>query len=274
MAEAVPIGPLFISPCKTRRRAPTHPARPGSRRYHHGTVRQAASWQTDYLAYLQRTSLKEYTATEGNRGCDAMNAKPAPVGWAFWIQWVLASAASGAVTLSVTGTMVRAGRPSPVVVAAIFGLLLGASLGLTQWLALRQRIPMAYLWVLVSILGGLLLAISAFATGGPVGGPSGGAIIGAALGIMQWVVLRRYFSHAYVWWLASIVGFALGLTADETVGFGVGGAAGWPLGGACLGIVSGAITGAALAWLFRRPLLPPSSFPPLSHTPIPPHSQP
>jgi hypothetical protein len=188
-----------------------------------------------------------------------MNAKPTPVGWAIWIQWVLASAASGAMTMAVTGTMVRAGQPGPVVVAAIFGLLIGACLGMTQWLALRQRIPLAYLWVLASILGGLVLAVLAFATGGPVGGPFGGAIIGAALGIMQWVVLRRYFSQAYVWWLASIVGFALGLTAGESVGFGVGGATGWLLGGASLGIVAGAITGAALAWLFRRHI--PSSRP-------------
>lgn len=176
------------------------------------------------------------------------------VGWRIWLGWMLACAASAAVALTVTGAMVRAGSPNAAVVWAVFGSVIGASLGITQWLVLRRQIPRAYLWVLTSAMGGIVVGVLGFAMGEAVGGPFGGAVIGAALGIMQWLVLRRLVSRAYVWVLASIVGFALGLSAGEAVGFAVGGAVGWPVGGAIHGVVVGAITGGALVWLLRQPV--------------------
>src|SRR3989304_506227 len=50
-----------------------------------------------------------------------------------------------------------------------------------------------------------------------------GAVIGAALGTMQWLVLQRRFSGAYLYLAASIIGFALALSVGEAVGFSVGG---------------------------------------------------
>lgn len=183
-----------------------------------------------------------------------MRIERAKVGWRVWLGWMLACAASAAVALTVTGAMVRAGSLSAAVVWAVFGLVIGASLGITQWLVLRRQIPRPYLWVLASVAGGAVAGVLGFSLGGPVGGPLGGAVIGAALGIMQWLVLRRLVSRAYAWVLASIAGFALGLSAGEAVGFAVGGAVGWPVGGAIHGVVVGAITGAVLVWLFRRPV--------------------
>jgi hypothetical protein len=164
------------------------------------------------------------------------------VGWRVWLGWMLACTASAAVALTVTGALVRAGSLNAAVVWAVFGLVIGPSLGITQWLVLRRQIPQAYMWVLASAMGG------------PVGGPLGGAVIGASLGIPQWLVLRHRVSRAYVWVLASIVSFALGLSVGEAVGFAVDGAAGWPVGGTIHGIVVGAITGTALVWLFRQPV--------------------
>src|SRR3989304_822184 len=176
----------------------------------------------------------------------------AKVGWRVWLGWVLASVASVAITLTVTGAMVRAGSLNAAVVWAVFGLVIGASLGITQWVVLRQQVSRAYMWVLASALGGAVLGVLGFATGGPVGGPLGGAVIGASLGIPQWLVLRHRVSQAYVWVLISIAGFAVGLSAGEAVGFAVGGAVGWPVGGTIHGIVVGAITGPALGWLLRQ----------------------
>jgi uncharacterized integral membrane protein len=156
------------------------------------------------------------------------------VEWRVWLGWMLACVASVAVTLTVTGAMVRAGSLNAAVVWAVFGSVIGASLGLMQWLVLRRQIPQAYLWVLASALGG--------------------AVIGAVLGIMQWLVLRRRVSRAYVWVLVSIVSFALGLSAGEAVGFAIGGAVGWLVGGTMLGVVVGATTGTALVWLLRQPV--------------------
>ena len=183
-----------------------------------------------------------------------MRIERAKVGWRVWLGWMLACAASAAVALTVTGAMVRAGSPNAAVVWAVFGLVIGASLGITQWLVLRRQIPRAYMWLLASAVGGAVAGILGFAMGGPAGGPVGGSVIGAALGIMQWLVLRRLISRAYVWVLASIVGFALGLSAGEAVGFAIGGAVGWLVGGITMGVVVGAITGAALVWLLQQPV--------------------
>ena len=183
-----------------------------------------------------------------------MRIERAKVGWRVWLGWMLACVASAAVALTVTGAMVSAGRLNAAVVWAVFGLVIGASLGITQWLVLRRQIPQAYMWLLASALGGMAVGAFGFAMGGPVGGPLGGAVIGASLGIPQWLVLRHRVSQAYVWVLISIVGFALGLSAGEAVGFAVGGAVGWPVGGIIHGILVGAITGGALVWLLRQPV--------------------
>ena len=173
-------------------------------------------------------------------------------GWRAWLEWVLASAVSGAVTMTVTGALITAGSADAGVVVALFGILIGVSLGITQWLVLRRQFPRAYRWVLASALGGLAVGVLGLAMGEAVGGPLGGAVIGAALGSMQWLVLRRLTSRAYVWVVASILGFALGLSVGEAVGFAVGGSAGWLVGGGVQGVVVGAITGGALVWLLRQ----------------------
>jgi len=183
-----------------------------------------------------------------------MSIEREKVGRRVWLRWMLASVASGAVTLTVTGALVRAGSLSAVAVVAVFGAVIGVSLGITQWLVVRHQVPRAYRWVLASAMGGIVVGVLGFAIGGAVGGPLGGAAIGAALGIMQWLVLRRRVSRASVWVLASIVGFALGLSAGEAVGFAVDGAVGWPVGGITMGVVVGAITGAALVWLLQQPV--------------------
>jgi hypothetical protein len=158
------------------------------------------------------------------------------------------------VALSVTGTLIRDGSLNAAGVVAVFGALIGITLGIGQWLVLRRRIPQAYLWVLASVLGGAALSASGFAAGGAVGGPLGGSAIGASLGIAQWLVLRRRVSRAYRYLVASIVGFALALSVGEAVGFALSGAAGWLVGGTLFGITAGTITGAAIVWLLRRPI--------------------
>ena len=132
---------------------------------------------------------------------------------------------------------------------------MGAALGIMQWLVLRRLIPQAHQWLLASLIGGVMLAILGFVIGAAVGGPLGGAVMGAALGTMQWLVLRCKVSRAYLFLLASIVGFALALTAGEAIGFTVDGAAGWVAGGTLFGILVGVITGVALFWLLRQPIL-------------------
>ncbi len=182
----------------------------------------------------------------------SMRIERANVGWRLWLQWVLANAVAGALALSVTGTMIIADSLNNAMVVGVFGMVIGVAFGITQWLVLRPQILQAYLWVLASVVGGVVLAVLGFAMGGAVGGPLGGAVIGGALGIIQWLVLRQRVSRAYLYLPASIVGFALALSVGEAVGFTVGGAAGWLAGGTMFGIAAGIITGAALVFLLRR----------------------
>ncbi len=183
-----------------------------------------------------------------------MSIEREKVGRRVWLRWMLACVASGAATMTVTGALVRAGSLSAVAVVAVFGAVMGVSLGITQWLVVRHQVPRSYRWVWASAMGGIGIGALGVAMREAVGGPFGGAAIGAALGIMQWLVLRRLVSWAYVWVLASILGFALGLSAGEAVGFAIGGAVGWLVGGTILGVVVGAITGSALVWLLRQPV--------------------
>ena len=44
-----------------------------------------------------------------------------------------------------------------------------------------------------------------------------GAVLGAAAGASQWIMLRRHFSDAYWWVLASVAGMAVGYAAAATV---------------------------------------------------------
>src|SRR3990172_9216593 len=122
-----------------------------------------------------------------------MRIERAKVGWRVWLGWVLASVASVAITLTVTGAMVRAGSLNAAVVWAVFGLVIGASLGITQWVVLRQQVSRAYVWVLISIAG-FAVGLSAgeavgFAVGGAVGWPVGGTIHGIVVGAITGAAL-------------------------------------------------------------------------------------
>jgi hypothetical protein len=92
-------------------------------------------------------------ATGGFLQWVVLREKVAQAGW-----WVLASAlgfavAGGALgTIGVNGNYVTAG----ILFTAVFGVIAG----IMQWLVLRQQVVRAGLWVLASIFGSLVSAIS------------------------------------------------------------------------------------------------------------------
>ena len=93
-------------------------------------------------------------------------------------------------------------------------------------------------WVLVTTVGWML----GIALGGEIG-------VGVFVGLGQWVILRRYFSQAWWWILASGAGWIVGW-AVITSGLVV-----LPGGGAFTAIVSGAIFGLTMGtaqWLVLR----------------------
>ena len=183
-----------------------------------------------------------------------------------WLWWTLATTIAGAIV----GALEASGFQ---LVATIFftGLFIGAA----QWLVLRQYIPKAFWWIVVSTLGwtlGLVLLssniildrlIQFLSTLGAwevfwmnlVNQPIVLAIFGAA----QFPILRRFVRKAHWWILVSALGGGLEGASSSTVAYilqpGLLPApfstaliygSGW----LCYGIV----TGICLQWLLRHQL--------------------
>ncbi|MCJ7668464.1 MAG: hypothetical protein MUP04_09355 [Anaerolineae bacterium] len=163
------------------------------------------------------------------------------IGWGFWLWWVSASTVgwfSGFIVGSVGGYAVMEILPSYALVAW-GGVVLGAGVGIFQWLVLRRRVSRAGWWVLartVGLAGGAVVGTTAVALAGgdpTTWGVVGGWVVGGAMaGLMQWFVLRRQVSRAGWWVLASTVGWAV----------------------SSYGVVLGAVTGIAVVWLLRQPI--------------------
>jgi hypothetical protein len=180
-----------------------------------------------------------------------------------WLWWALATTVAGAII----GALEASGFQF---IATIFftGLFIGAA----QWLVLRQYIPKAFWWIVVSTLGwtfGLLLVspneilnplIQFLATLGAwyvfwmnlVIQPIVLAIFGAA----QFSILRRFFRKAHWWILVSALGGALQGASSSTVAYilqpallpaPLPAALSYGLGWLGYGIV----TGICLQWLLR-----------------------
>lgn len=194
-----------------------------------------------------------------------MKTDRAPVEQGFGIRWALASTLGVAVAFFAVGANLIWGSNA--------GPVLGAAVGILQWLVLRRYISRAGWWVLASIVGGtvgLLIGYVGLRTvlGGPIGvhameGSSalswvlGGAVlglaVGASLGTFQWLVLRRHVVRAGQWMMASTLGWLIGMTVGVAVGYAVATAVfennevKWTVGWITWGIVGGAVTGAITA---------------------------
>ena len=185
--------------------------------------------------------------------------------------WLMASAAGYAV-----GGLIEAAGGALAGVAVIGYVTAGGTVAaILQWPALRWHVSGGRPWVATGVVGGrswvatgvvggvvvgavsIALGVVAGlgagalgdadagrAFGADVAGVSAAVLYGAAVGVLQWRLLRRRFTRAGRWVLASAVGWIVAsLTAGVTEGI-----AGW----AVLGAVYGAITGGVLVALLRR----------------------
>ena len=174
--------------------------------------------------------------------------------------WILASAAGYAVG----GLVETAAGPLEGVRVIAYVTAGGTSAAVLQWPVLRRHVARAGRWVASGILGGAVVAVASIlagivaglaagavgdaeagrAFGADVAGVSAAVLYGTAVGMLQWRLLRRHFTRAGRWLLASAGGWIVaGLTAGVTEGL-----AGW----AVLGAVYGAITGGVLVALLRQ----------------------
>ncbi|NJO50610.1 MAG: hypothetical protein HC840_15490 [Leptolyngbyaceae cyanobacterium RM2_2_4] len=180
-----------------------------------------------------------------------------------WLWWTLATTIAGAIV----GALEESGFQ---LVATIFsGLLIGPA----QWLVLRQYMPKAFWWIVVSTLGwtlGLTLVSSYITLFDPliqflvtlgiwrgfgrnlVIQPIVLAIFGAA----QFPILRRFVRKAHWWILVSALGGALKGASSSTVAYILPGLLPAPFstalsyGAGWLGY--GIVTGICLQWLLSH----------------------
>ena len=178
--------------------------------------------------------------------------RAAQLGLGFWFQWVIANAAGLAIGMAIRQFMFGFGPWATN--SFVVGAIVGTTLGVAQIFNLRQHIDRAgWLWVISNGIGWTVGWAVGWQVGWSVLRGLGinevftliGGLAGAISGVIQWYLLRSQFHLAGWWILASTFGWAAGMT----VGFAVGGAFGWPL----IGALAGAITGAPLIWLLRRP---------------------
>jgi hypothetical protein len=137
----------------------------------------------------------------------------------------------------------------------------GATVGLAQWLVLRKYFQSSGWWILATALGGAvglacvnaihraLVGISLYI----VDGSLGFAALGIVLGIAQWWFLRRQFSRAGWWVLASAAGWLVGGTTAWALAFKSFEFMKIITDFVVLGIVAGASSGVVLVLIRKRP---------------------
>jgi hypothetical protein len=140
------------------------------------------------------------------------------------------------------------------------GILGGAFCGLCQWLLLINRLPGINRWPLMTTIGwavswAILMwfpdipSIDFFAGGlipiiiVPLAG-------GAMVGLLQWLLLRRWLRHAGWWIVATAVGWAVPVWLSPIPGFGA-----WGF------VLTGVIPATVLVLLLRQPGIPLESAP-------------
>jgi hypothetical protein len=149
----------------------------------------------------------------------------------------------------------------------IVPLLAGVTIGLAQWLVLRNYVTdctdwvfyLAASWVLGYTLG--LLVVNLLATTF-IGVVLSYILFGVIIALFQWPILHREIPRIWVWVLANVVGWLLGAMLSQLVLAALfGGNPGSPVAFtlvnmAVTGLVAGLITGLALVWIVREPERP------------------
>jgi hypothetical protein len=181
-----------------------------------------------------------------------------------WLWWTLATTIAGAIVGALEGSFYFQ------LTATVFftGLLIGPA----QWLVLRQYMPKAFWWIVVSALGwtfGLTLVSSYITLFDPLipflvtlgiwrvfSSLVYETIVLAILGAAQFPILRRFFRKAHWWILVSALGGALKGASSSTVAYILPGLLPPPFttalsyGAGWLGY--GIVTGICLQWLLRH----------------------
>lgn len=156
----------------------------------------------------------------------------------------------------------------------------GPAIATMQWICLRRRIRKAGWWITVAVVGWyMVLGLSALRSLPAVERFSAKfettadiisvCLLGAVMSLPQWLLLRQKFLGAAYWIVARPLGWLAGygllfLAAELRVvrndfltiyvfGRDVPDLVGWSAVGELFGIGLGAVTGAAIVWILKKP---------------------
>jgi ribosomal protein L40E len=182
----------------------------------------------------------------------AKSRKASPLG--LWITWVFANELAAAmylVLLAIAASLLQT-EPGAIPYTIVSFLGWPLILGTMQWLVLKRWLLRFHEWLIPTAAGALFGSIVVYLTWDVVWGDlpalwtaiATGALMGATLGVAQWLAVRRRFSRAGWWILATTAGGALAGLGDQASD--------------CLSLLAGsapaALTGIALVWLVRQTL--------------------
>jgi len=175
------------------------------------------------------------------------------LGWAYWIIWTLANTVGWSLSSLVRNAIFEASGSS--LSQVVTGVAVGICLGLAQWFALLgQPYKAGIWWVLTTIAGWGFGWVIGWQAAWQLFGARGfgvvfgviGLVAGSLAGFGQWIILRGQVQKAGWWIAANAVGWGAGLAATYLYfRFSYG----WLVTSG----IAGAVTGAALIWLLRRP---------------------
>lgn len=191
-------------------------------------------------------------------------------GLVFWVQWMLATVAGAVAYVIMLIPLMRgitllapAGPESvaepPIwlqLVLRAFGMgLLGAAIGLAQWLVLRRVLRGVGWWVPATMVGYAALNVAGWiwllSVEPPpwLAGSTSFVLVGLVLGVAQWLVLRGRVERAG-WWIAiSVAGWTLALALTRLII--LSGLYVEPMDMLSALLVPVAISGAGLVWLLQ-----------------------
>lgn len=219
--------------------------------------------------------------------------KTGGAGAGLWLRWILANALGEALGLGGTAliwalSVLYAGEGTglyAILLLAAFSVLAGTLIegtvvGTAQWLVLRGPLPRIRwrTWVLATGAGAFLAwtlgmipsTLLSLGSGGDASSaePGEATVLGLALvmglalgpvlGVVQWLVLRRFVRRAALWvpanalaWGCGMVVIFAGIDLALDGGFSPGVVPILALTLACAGALVGAVHGLALVWLLR-----------------------
>jgi hypothetical protein len=211
-----------------------------------------------------------------------------PIDWKGWFGWV-AAAIVGAIFVVVivyfcfpfVETFTASGGLARHMAELLSLGIAGTVFATMQWMWLRRRVRKAGWWIAATVFGwyvvigleDLLFWLrldklgDAFET---AAGLSAFCLIAATANLPQWFLLRREFFRAGYWLAARPLGWLAGLglviladklgvmgipinASGDVFGRSVPDLVAWSFGAALFGLGFGAITGAAVVWILRKP---------------------